>query len=299
MLVLERYSFQPRWSFKRLLPLIMIICLLMSCGGDDNGDGSPADDEVQKSLDRATSALEGINVPVSFKSVGGLGNVGSFADPLELGSLEDAAAIESAIGALNDALDAGGFSRGAIAAAPANGSDDEEHQELEVIIHLNLSYLYMLAAVSRCMIGGGDVYTIEANPDTPETGLYSLELKEAGQSGLAEVQAKDDPTAADFLNIFEAEQRLAILNALNLLDQVEASVEAIPDGGIDAQQPDYDRSICLYSSLYHHVHASQAAPLVGEQEVEVTDQMGIIVSQFSKSVEEKARTWQFTIQDRP
>ena len=103
----------------------------------------------------------------------------------------------------------------------------------------------------------------------------------------------------DFLNIFEPQQRQAILNALNLMDQVEATVEAIPDDGIDGQQPDYERSICPFSSIYHHWLASLAAPLAGDREVEVTDLVGEVASEFFQSLQQQAMMWRFTIKDRP
>ncbi|MCZ6678360.1 MAG: hypothetical protein O7E52_14050 [Candidatus Poribacteria bacterium] len=278
--------------------MTILTSLLISCGGDDNGDGPSTDDEVQTLLDEAESAMDGIGVLISFESVQVLGDTAQFADPLDLGSLEDLAAIESAVSALNDALEAGGFSLAA--AAPANAFQEED-KELETIIHLNLSYLYMLAAVSRCVIDGGDVYTIEDGdvPDTPEVEVYSLVLKPLGQEGLDAVNAKEDPTNVDFLSIFEPQQRQAILNALNLMDQVEATVEAIPDGGIDGQQPDYERSICPFSSIYHHWLASLAAPLAGDREVEVTDLVGEVASEFFQSLQQQAMMWRFTIKDRP
>ena len=159
----------------------------------------------------------------------------------------------------------------------------------------------MLGAVARCVIDGGDVYTIGKgdNPDTAEVEAYSLNLKPVGENKLATVEAKENPTAADFLNVFERPQRQAILNALNLMDRVEAVVEAIPEEGIDGQEPDYNRSVCIYSALYHHGHAKNAAPLAGDQAVAVTDLLGTIASQFFKSIREKAERWHFKIETRP
>jgi hypothetical protein len=270
--------------------------MLISCGGDDK------EEEVQQFLDKAQSAMAGIGVPLSFESVEPLSRVSEFADPLELSQLEDVAAIETAIGALNDALNAGGIpgGGGAVAAAPAKASQSDD-KKLETIIHLNLAYLYMLSAVSRCMIDGGDVYTIDAkdNPDTPETELYSLALKPVGQEKLNQVKAKENPTTADFLNIFEARQRQALINAANLMEQVEASVEAIPDAGINKQEATLNRSIYRYSSLYHHHHANQVAPLVGQREVEVANQIGTVASYFSNGLKTKVESWKFKIVDRP
>ncbi len=297
MILLKRHSSPNRKPvFTWLLLLSGVACLLLSCGGDDNKEET-TDPAVQQSLDKAKSAMGKIGVPISFESVEPLGNVQQFADPLELGALEDVAAIDVAIGALNDALNAGGFSS---AAAAPTAFQQRENKKLETIIHLNLAYLYMLSAVSRCMIDGGDVYTIEVgdNLDTPEIEFYRLELKLVGAERLAQVKAMENPRAADFLNIFAQNQRQAIINALNLMNQVEASVEAIPEAGIEGQAPDYNRAVSRYSSLYHWQHANGVAPLVGTREIEVTNLIGMVATRFFESIKKKAQNWQFKIEER-
>ena len=91
---------------------------MLSCGGGN--DQATTDEDVQQFLDKAQSTMKEIGVPISFKSVEPIGDIQQFADPLELGVLEDIAisSIETSVAALNDALNVGGFPGGALPAAP-------------------------------------------------------------------------------------------------------------------------------------------------------------------------------------
>ncbi|MFB3042188.1 MAG: hypothetical protein ACE1ZS_10395, partial [Candidatus Poribacteria bacterium] len=233
-------------------PIIILIVMLASfqLGCSDRDDISevqepdPALQQASAALNRAEAAMEKAGVDINFSDVGSLANLSAILpSPLELAVLEDQGALQEAIGALYEVLDAVGENV-PIAQAPANPAKDGSkisNPDL-ALVHIHLGYLYVLEAV-RILTREGwgkdgvpetedDLFRI-AFPENPElenlTEVYQFELTERGQTKFDEIENNPSSRLEDYLKEFRASQRQAILDALVLLVSARVKVSAFPD----------------------------------------------------------------------
>jgi len=283
--------------------------------------------KANEALQRAETAMMEAGIEFDFSELGGLESVTDLRailpDPMEIRQLEKQQKMEEAISSLYDALDA-------IALDPLQIRQLEKQQQLAVagaparalivsggvsdtdltLIHIHLSYLYILSAVSRLARAGAgpdgipgtrdDLYYVSFSQDTEAKGLavYSLELTDKGQALMEAVDSKIDPLG--YIKVFYAEGQVealqAIIDVLLLLLGAEVGVIANPAEGIMAHEPMVDRETYRYNALYHLNQALLLAELiVPEVEDALSEFDEVVTEYFSKPILERVIEWGFEI----
>ena len=308
-------------------PIIILIVMLASfqLGCSDRDDISevqepdPALQKASVALNRAEAAMEKAGVDINFSDVGSLANLSAILpSPLELAVLEDQGALQEAIGALYEVLDAVGENV-PTAQAPANPAQEGfkiSDPDL-ALVHIHLGYLYVLEAV-RILTREGwgkdgvsetedDLFRI-AFPENPElenlTEVYQFELTERGQTKFDEIENNPSSRLEDYLKEFRASQRQAILDALVLLVSARVKVSAFPDVNdidgqrITEQRPQVNRAICRQDALFHLERALDKAEEIAPDLADEFDEFNEIIAEaFAEDFLNQTSQWGFEIEN--
>ena len=308
-------------------PIIILIVMLASfqLGCSDRDDISevqepdPALQQASAALNRAEAAMEKAGVDINFSDVGSLANLSAILpSPLELAVLEDQGALQEAIGALYEVLDAVGENV-PTAQAPANPAQEGfkiSDPDL-ALVHVHLGYLYVLEAV-RILTREGwgkdgvpetedDLFRI-AFPENPElenlTEVYQFKLTERGQTKFDEIENNPSSRLEDYLKEFRASQRQAILDALVLLVSARVKVSAFPDVNdidgqrITEQRPQVNRAICRQDALFHLERALDKAEEIAPDLADEFDEFNeIIAKAFAEDFLNQTSQWGFEIEN--
>ncbi|MCH8292868.1 hypothetical protein IH992_17390 [Candidatus Poribacteria bacterium] len=308
-------------------PIIILIVMLASfqLGCSDRDDISevqepdPALQQASVALNRAEAAMEKAGVDINFSDVGSLANLSAILpSPLELAVLEDQGALQEAIGALYEVLDAVGENV-PTAQAPANPAQEGfkiSDPDL-ALVHIHLGYLYVLEAV-RILTREGwgkdgvpetedDLFRI-AFPENPElenlTEVYQFELTERGQTKFDEIENNPSSRLEDYLKEFRASQRQAILDALVLLVSARVKVSAFPDVNdidgqrITEQRPQVNRAICRQDALFHLERALDKAEEIAPDLADEFDEFNEIIAEaFAEDFLNQTSQWGFEIEN--
>lgn len=308
-------------------PIIILIVMLASfqLGCSDRDDISevqepdPALQKASVALNRAEAAMEKAGVDINFSDVGSLANLSAILpSPLELAVLEDQGALQEAIGALYEVLDAVGENV-PTAQAPANPAQEGfkiSDPDL-ALVHVHLGYLYVLEAV-RILTREGwgkdgvpetedDLFRI-AFPENPElenlTEVYQFKLTERGQTKFDEIENNPSSRLEDYLKEFRASQRQAILDALVLLVSARVKVSAFPDVNdidgqrITEQRPQVNRAICRQDALFHLERALDKAEEIAPDLADEFDEFNEIIAEaFAEDFLNQTSQWGFEIEN--
>lgn len=311
-------------KFRNHLPVLLVLASIFGttilAGCSDRAERSefnPALQEADTALQRAQTAMQGAGIDLQFSDIGTLGNLATILpSPMKLGTLEDQAVIQDAIGAMYEVLDAIGQQQ--VARAPANPaqSDPEISKSDLMLTHLHLVYLYVVDAVRIVTIEG---WGTDGMPDTnddfyrisfPEEvvlqdvetleEIYGFELTEQIQAIFDTIEANPNSRPEDYLQLFSEGQRQAILDALLLLLGAEVEVAAFPrlignDGKpIIEQINSVNREICRQDALFHLQAALDIARDIAPDFEESIDELNeIIVEDFAEDFLDHILEWGF------
>ncbi len=278
--------------------------------------------KANAALKEAEDAMKEAGIAINFSDLNGLESLSDLRtillDPLEIAQLEKKQDIEDAIVALYDVLDALGES--GVPAAPARMLIPYEISDSDLaLIHLHLSYCYVLAAVSRlARVGMGadgvpntedDLYRIdfpeELDVEAPE--VYQFMLTERGEELEADVD-KNDPNG--YIKMFYAggqvddeghvKELQAMIDSLLLLLGAEVAVIENADEGIKKHEPQVDTKKYRYNALYHLEIALKLAEEIVPEFKDALDELDeTITEHFSKEILENAKEWGFEIRTVP
>jgi hypothetical protein len=287
--------------------------------------------KANESLEKAESAMVEAGIEVDFGKLGGLESVADLRtilpDPMEIRQLEKQEKMEDAIDSLYDALDAIVLDplqirqlekpqQLAVAGAPARAlavSGGVSNTDL-TLIHIHLSYLYTLSAVSRLARAGvgpdgipdsdDDLYYVSFSEDTEAEGVavYKLMLTDKGQALMDAVDLRVDPYGyiRVFYNEGQAEALQAIIDSLLLLLGAEVGVIENPAEGIRAHEPMVDRETYRHDALYHMNQALLLAELIVPQLEDALSEFDEVVTEyFSKPILQRVIEWGFKIRSVP
>jgi|GEM_PF-1366993 len=285
--------------------------------------------KANEALGKAETAMMEAGIQVDFSELGGLESVTDLRailpDPMEIRQLEKQQKMEEAIDSLYDALDAivldplqirqlekqqlgmaGAPARALIVAGGVSNTD-------LTLIHIHLSYLYILSAVSRLARAGvgpdgipdseDDLYYVSFAEDTEAKGLavYELMLTDRGQELM---DAVDPDVPYGFIKVFYSEGQVealqAIIDSLLLLLGAEVGVIENPAEGIRAHEPMVDRQTYRHDALYHLNQALLLAELVvPEVEDALSEFDEVVTDYFSKPILQRVIEWGFEIRKVP
>jgi hypothetical protein len=276
------------------------------------------DAEADEALEKAENAMIEAGIEINFSEQSGLESLTDLRailpDPMEIRQLEKQQKMEEAITALHTALDALGRSGASLAPARALADSDGGSDTDVALIHLHLSYCYILSAVSRlARVGLGpdgvlgtadDLYYISfpEELEVENVEVYKFMLTDKGQALMDSVDPSADPYG--YIKVFYSEGQVealqAILDSLLLLLDAEVVIIASPAEGIKAQEPQIDRQTYRSNALYHLTQALELARILAPELEDALDEFdGTITEYFSKEILENAIEWGFEIRSVP
>ena len=250
---------------------------------------SEREEAANAALATAESALEAENLNAfDFTDVGNLDELPALLpEPADLATPSAQQAVETAIGSFYDVLDIYAEAGAAPALSAAADLDDVETDVVfsesdEMLVHVELAYLYVLDAVSRIQQAGGDLYEVEKleNSDTGE--VYRLTLS----------PNVDGLTPQEVLALFDDKQRQAVVDAIRLL----------LDGVVRAGQkrPNVDATLFRESAIYHVRFAGDAIAEVAPQLQEALEEFDTAVDDlFAAGIVDDLEDWGFVIEEMP
>jgi len=277
--------------------------------------------EANEALNEAEDAMAEAGIDINFSELSGLESLADLSallpDPLEIAQFEKQQKIEEAIDALYAVLDALGASD--VSGAPTMvNSTDISISDL-ALIHLELSYCEVLAAVSHLtMVGFGpdgvksedDLYYIDfaADPEAESLEIYKFTLADRIQELMDSVDPDVDPYG--YIKVFYAEGHVddeghveelqAIIDALWLLLGAEVAVVDVPSEGIKAHEPQVDRQTYRHYALYHLEKAMEFARKISPDLEDALNELDEeITKYFSKGILEYVKEWGFEIRKVP
>lgn len=275
--------------------------------------------EANDALEQAEEAMKDAGIDINFSELSGLESLTDLGailpDPMEIAQFDKQAQIEEAIGALYAALDAVGESE--VLGAPTRetvNSPDISDSDL-ALLHLELSYCNILAAVSRLAMAGlgpdgvesdDDLYYIKfsADPEAESLEIYKFTLTDKGQELIDSVDTELEPYG--HIKVFyengqvddegKVEELQAIVDALQLLLGAEVVIIENPSEGIKAHIPQLDKQIYRHDALYHLERAIELARKIAPQLEDALDELDETIAElFSKGILEDAKEWSFEI----
>ena len=285
--------------------------------------------EANEALKRAEKAMMEAGIEVNFSELSGLESLTDLhtllPKPGQVRQLEKQQKMEEAIGALYNALDALAKS-GAIQAptrllAEPDGSRIVGFEEKLgasnsdlALIHVHMSYCYVLAAVSRlARLGLGpdgvpdtadDLYYISfpEKLDVENLEVYKFTLTDKGQALMDSVDPEVDPHG--YIKIFydegQVEALQVIIDSLLLLVGAEVAVVEDPAAGIKAHEPEVNRQIYRSDALYHLDQALELAMRIApELEDAISEFDETVTEYFSREILEDTIEWGFEIRKVP
>lgn len=272
-------------------------CLAGCADRDDRPEPKDLDPSLQQAgeaLNRAQAAMERAGVVIDFSDIGTLGNLTQILpDPLELAQPERQAAIQEAIGAMYDVLDALGDLVPKAAAAPANPAQEasEISESDRALIHIHLAYLYILNAMGEVTRAGAgndqipgtpdDLFTIKKDlvdpnqdPNDPAALLtYKFELLPEGENRQKAIEGQPPEKV---LEGFTAQQRQSALDALSLL--LGAKFSATLANGT-TQTPNINRDICRQDALFHLEQSLDVALMIAPDLGDAMDEFNDVIAE--------------------
>ena len=306
-------------------PLVLLVMasifgttILAGCSDrTERSESNPALQEADTALQRAQAAMQGAGIDLQFSDIGTLGNLATILpSPMKLGTLEDQAVIQDAIRAMYEVLDAVGQQQ--VARAPANPAqaDPEISKSDLMLVHLHLVYLYVVGAVRIVTIEG---WGTDGTPDTnddfyrisfPEDAAledveafeetYAFELTERIQAIFDTIEANPNSRPEDYLQLFSASQRQAVIDALLLLLGAEVEVPAFPSLiGSDSktiieQINSVNREICRQDALFHLQATLDIARDIAPYFEDAIDEFNeIVVEVFAEDFLDQILEWGF------
>ena len=323
LIMLQKETNALRWA----LAALSIMSLLLIFGCADREELEEAERQqapgynavADEALERAEDAMTEAEVAVDFGELSGLGALADLCtvlpDPLPISQLEKQLKIEEAMAELYTALDALDTSNASLAPARVLTMDDSGVSESDLIlIHLHISYCYILAAVSRLARAGigpdrvhgtaDDLYYVSFSGDFVKrrSEIYSFMLTDRGQALMDSVDPNADPYG--YIKVFYNEGQIpalqAIIDAVLLLLGAEVAVAENPAAGIRAHGPTINRLIYRHDALYHLVQAVKLARASGSGLENALSRLDEVVTErFSKGILEDAREWRFEMRSVP
>ena len=303
--------------------LIGIIVFSVGCADRDKqleeDEPDPALERANAAFKLAQAAMQRANITINFTDIGTLGNLQTILpDPLEIGELEDQGAIQDAIRAFYEVLDALGQPV-AVAQAPAlpNQVEIQVSDGDLLLVHLHLSYLYVLEVV-RILTREGwgpdgnpntadDLFFI-SYPDTLELEdaeeVYKFTLTDAGRERFDALDNNPGTRPSDYLREFSASQRQAILDSLILLLGVRARVPAFPNvtdiygDPILLQNPNLAeiRQTCRQDALFHMERALDFAEVIAPDVADgIRELADVLAKEFGEDFLDQVSGWGFDI----
>lgn len=234
----------PKWFGLGLVAFATIFVL--GCADRDADDGDLTDDEktANDAIRKAEAAMEDIGVEMAFDDLSNLENVRSqLPDPQELqkpATRDKLAEASSAFYVALDAYDVELPPETLVPTAPqaklATLSESDQ-----ALVHLYLGYLTSLDALARLAAAGGDLYEISYPNDLNSGEIYKFEF----------LVSIDGMSPQEVLALFNAEQRQAVLDALDLLAGAVIAAEG--------QISQVDHDVYRRSVFFHLERVSELA----------------------------------------
>ena len=274
----------------RLL-IALSLAVVLGCADRDtvNKEDQPAAlQEANAALQKAEEALKAANADISFDDIANLDNLRDvLPDPNELATAESQANLESAISGFYEVFDTLQISLDPIELAALEAPAGEIQQiELSTsdlaLIHLYLGYAYTLDAIARIQAAGGDLYTIEYDPNAGSGQIYKFTL-------LKDVR---NLTPQQTLALFDDKQKQAVLDMIALLTGGKVNAEGL--------RPSLNLDIYRRSALYHLAKAAELAKDISPQLVRAMDDLQTTIeSKLTVELLAQVESWGYTLEALP
>jgi hypothetical protein len=314
---------------------VLLWLLLSGCADRDEAEEARRQQapgynaEANEALKRAEKAMMEAGIEVNFSELSGLESLTDLhtilPKPGQVRQLEKQQKMEEAIEALYSALNA--LAKSGVAQAPTRllaetggsrivGFEEElgaSNSDL-ALIHLHISYCYVLAAVSRLARFGlgpdgipdtaDDLYYISfpEKPDVENLEVYKFTLTDRGQALMDSVDPGIDPHG--YIKVFydegQVEALQVIIDSLLLLVGAEVAVVENPAAGIKAHEPEVNRQIYRRDALYHLDQAlGLAMRIAPELEDAISEFDETVIEYFSRGILEDTIEWGLEIRKIP
>ncbi|MDA1190417.1 MAG: hypothetical protein O3A46_01895 [Candidatus Poribacteria bacterium] len=238
----------------------------------------------------ATEAMERAGVHIDFDDIGALRDLQSqLPAPDSLASASAQTDLQEGITSFN-----GVFSEMNIALDPMDLRTLEAPQQDsvdvvfdlsptdETLLHVYLSYLYTMEAVSRLAQVGDDLFKIEFVADVNSASIYKFEM-------LRDVSGM---TPDEILGQFDVQQRQAVVDALRVL-----TGGVIAAGG---QRPAIDESVFQRAATFHVFEAGeQVTELSVDLQNAIRDLQDAVETNFTVDLLRQIAGYGFTIEQLP
>lgn len=295
-----------------VMALFVLAAFLFISGCSEKGAEDQKPDyetEANEAVDTADSAMAEADLSVQFDDMDSAEEsvdiCAGLPDPLQIAQLEKQLKMEQAIEALYAATDAIEASETELAPARLIKSAQKLTERDLMLIHLRLSYCYVISAVSRLARSGfgpdgvhgtaDDLFYIKFTPNTDgDTEVYRLVLTEKGLLLMEAVDPRTNPSG--YLKVFFAQGQIvalqAIMDSLMLLLGVEAAVlENLPEG-IEAVVPRLDRNKYRHNALFHLEKALEIAERIAPKiAISLRRFDKVVIELFAKQLFDDAKIW--------
>jgi len=285
---------RPGW----IIPLVAVylggalsLFVSVGCAERDAAKGeeqSPTLQQANAALKKAEEALKAVHADISFEDIANLDNLRDvLPDPKELASPQSQANLEAAIAGFYEVFDTLNVALDPIELSPLEAPAlDVQEVVLSVsdraLIHLYLSYAYTLDAIARVQAVGGDLYTIEYNPNEKSGQVYKFTL-------LKDVK---NLTPEEVLALFTDEQKQAVLDVVALLTGGKIHAEGV--------RPSLDPQVFRRSAVYHLAEAAELAKEISPNLVRAMNELQeTIQSKLTGELLAEVESWGFTLEALP
>jgi hypothetical protein len=256
-------------------------------------------EKADAQLAKAEEIMEKLGVKIKLEELATLNNPQDLLpDPEKL--IDKQADLEDAIDAFNQVLASFGEQLEAAPAfplAPQKPTVRPSTSDL-ALVHLNLTYLYMLEAVSILLSVRSELYTIsfpKAEKQKGQIELYKFELTKKGKEKFDDLDRRR-AKSSDYIKTFSSNERQAIIDSIVLLTGAKVRVKADSSAGISEQTPKVNKEKHRGYALYHAEQAVRLSAEISPEVQEGLDKFDSTACKFLNSILKDVEKWGFEVE---